>query len=831
MADFETLKTVKYWTQRCIPLVYDNSLSIYQLLEKVINELNKLITNNNMLPEYIANMIKEYISSGAIEQVVREILANYILNVKYPPSGITPAVGDGSQDDTAAVQGCIDYASAQGGGAVYLPYGAYSVQSLTLKSNVSLFGFDRYTTRVVLRGGATNSLILLNGSNAGIYNLTLDGNAGIQVNDINVVSMIAQDVLLNNLIIEDGYQLLVYNGTGGHLQINDIIFGNAVQRCVNISGTSVVDARGMNFSNLSSVSGIDIINVSSNGGIYEFISTARCDTCLSVSGNDNNFSGIVNGATTAYVDSGLRNTIDFKGNEKKEYYANDVEILSNNLILRTNNPVTYKTPTTENFNINTIPLKDYSGLEYKTIVYKPEMFNFYNPLLYGADKTGVNDSSDAINNCLELGDVILPPGTYKCDNEILAKHNLYGYGATLYCDINLEEHNITIAGLTIHAVDAGISINELDGITIKDMKIIGGVTGIHLTGASNVLIENVNISEQTHIPFYGSNCTFCTVSNCKADNSLGDTHTFQFANGHSNKFIGCNSYNAHTFGFSLTKENHSSVVGCCIRDCIKEGMNINDSYYCILDGNTIYSSKSTDYGISIWGDSNRYANYNIVSNNVVSNVAKAGIAVNDNCLGNIVIGNSIYNCCLVPESDNNRNCGIILSSDLDNTHPQQTIISNNIVRGSNVSFSVSSLTGINNVIDGDVLPLLPISVNYKEQNIIKTKSATITNNEFLITGSDKGASIVSEQNGGYYIDGLDVVLKVQFTVSGTYTGNININMPRNINNSYPIFASCINVTDGTALPVTYGDTTWLFIPRSNGLDGKTLIVTAKFRLS
>lgn len=328
MADFETLKTVKYWTQRCIPLVYDNSLSIYQLLEKVINELNKLITNNNILPEYIANMIKEYISSGAIEQVVREILANYILNVKYPPSGITPAVGDGSQDDTAAVQGCIDYASAQGGGAVYLPYGAYSVQSLTLKNNVSLFGFDRYTTRLVLRGGASNPLIFLNGSDAGIYNLTLDGNAGIQVNNINVVSMIAQDILLNNLIIEDGYQLLVYNGTGGHLQMDNIVFGNAVQRCANISGNSIVQAKNLKFTQLSAVSGIDVINIASDGGTYDIISNVACETCLSINGNDNYITGIENGATNTFVDSGLRNSIDFKGNERKEYYygASDTTI-------------------------------------------------------------------------------------------------------------------------------------------------------------------------------------------------------------------------------------------------------------------------------------------------------------------------------------------------------------------------------------------------------------------------------------------------------------------------------------------------------------------------
>nr|DAV52885.1 MAG TPA: tail spike protein [Caudoviricetes sp.] len=459
MADFETLKTVKYWTQRCIPLVYDNSLSIYQLLGKIINELNKLIENNNILPDYIADMIRDYISSGAIEQVVREILANYILNVKYPPAGITPAVGDGSQDDTAAVQGCIDYASAQGGGAVYLPYGKYSVQSLTLKSNVTLFGFDRYTTKLVLRGGATNPLILLNGSDAGIYNLTLDGNAGIQVNDINIISMIAQNVLLNNLIIEDGYQLLVYNGTGGHLQINDVVFGNAVYRAVGISGNSVVQAKGLKFNQLSAVSGSDVLNVSSDGGSYDFISDVSCETCLSVSGNDNYFTGIVSGATNIFVDSGSRNTIDFKGNTKKVYYSGESDttiegdtsfttngaysenvsgaftsarnsteskvvtgasveqynssqtetvtgkktINAKDIELNPINPLQYKTPTTLNDFFSTIPFKD-SNDTYNVLVSTDKTKNligYVDVRNFGALGDGVSDDTEAFINAIE----------------------------------------------------------------------------------------------------------------------------------------------------------------------------------------------------------------------------------------------------------------------------------------------------------------------------------------------------------------------------------------------------------------------------------------------
>mgnify|MGYP000573842912 FL=1 len=81
-----------------------------ELLGRVTKKLNELIVNNNKLPDFIAELIKDYISSGAIEKVLAEVLADYMLNVKFPPAGLTPATGDGSADDTKAIQGCIDYA-------------------------------------------------------------------------------------------------------------------------------------------------------------------------------------------------------------------------------------------------------------------------------------------------------------------------------------------------------------------------------------------------------------------------------------------------------------------------------------------------------------------------------------------------------------------------------------------------------------------------------------------------------------------------------------------------------------------------------------------------
>ena len=311
-----------------LPTVYSDALSYGEQLDKFCYSLNKLIENNNILPEYIEEQIKEYISSGAIGEVVREILANYILNVKYPPKGITPAVGDGSADDTEALQGCIDYAS-ENGGVVYFPYGSYLTQPLAMKSGVSLFGFDRYSTKVVLKGGATKALLNGNASGLSVCGLTLDGNSGIQVNNVNVVDMTGSDLMFNELIIEDGYKLFDFVGDG-HLQLNDIVFGNAVENCFSVDGNVIVQAKNLLFTALSKVGGVSVIDIKANGGDYDFNSVAKCDTCMMISGNDNKIVALIGGAIEDYVDTGEHNNVEIVGHSQKEYYSGNVKKDANN---------------------------------------------------------------------------------------------------------------------------------------------------------------------------------------------------------------------------------------------------------------------------------------------------------------------------------------------------------------------------------------------------------------------------------------------------------------------------------------------------------------------
>lgn len=120
MSDFTMVSPVRFWCQKVLPLVYDDSLSYMELLNKVVFKLNEVIANNNEIPDYITEEIKKYITTGEIEKILRELLAD---NISLSTFG---AVGDGITDDTQAIKDCIDYAIENNKG-IAANYGSYVI--------------------------------------------------------------------------------------------------------------------------------------------------------------------------------------------------------------------------------------------------------------------------------------------------------------------------------------------------------------------------------------------------------------------------------------------------------------------------------------------------------------------------------------------------------------------------------------------------------------------------------------------------------------------------------------------------------------------------------
>lgn len=332
IGNFTEVKPLVYWVQHILPLVYDDSLSYMELLDKVIKVLNEVVKNNNLLPDYIMQLIKEYISSGEIEKVLAEVLANYMINVKFPPQGLKPAVGDGTEDDTEAIQGCIDYAFNNGGMSVYFPSGSYLTQPLTLRNKATLFGQDRYTTRLVMRGGATTAMFTGDVDELTLSGMGFDGNMDIQVNNVNLFTITVGSAIINNCLLTDGYDLL--NVTiNRDLQLNNIIFNHAVVNSMVVSGDGYIQGDDIIFKSVSQLIGENYIVLNtSNSALTKVKCEGASPNCVLITGNNNVIEMWNDNSPKAYTDNGTNNNIVVYGKSKQIHLTgNKVESIGGSL--------------------------------------------------------------------------------------------------------------------------------------------------------------------------------------------------------------------------------------------------------------------------------------------------------------------------------------------------------------------------------------------------------------------------------------------------------------------------------------------------------------------
>lgn len=96
---------------------------------------------------------------------------NYVFGVKA-----FGAVGDGTTDDTTAIQNAINAASTAGGGTVYFPAATYKVTSLTLKSYVNLRGANgswNTGNGSIIKTAATTGDMLAFSATTGLFSVTI----------------------------------------------------------------------------------------------------------------------------------------------------------------------------------------------------------------------------------------------------------------------------------------------------------------------------------------------------------------------------------------------------------------------------------------------------------------------------------------------------------------------------------------------------------------------------------------------------------------------------------------------------------------------------------
>lgn len=641
--NFTTLKPFAFWTQHVLPLVYGDEISYMETLGKMRDILNELIKNNNNLPEYIQRMIEEYISSGAIEEVIDKILSNLILNVKYPPAGVPKAKGDGTTNDHDSIQGCIDYAAGLGGGVVYLPAGKYLTSSLVLKPGVTLLGFGRYATSLILAGGATTHLITGTVSDAGLANLTLNAKMSSQVNSVDAVELIGNHIDIKNCIVKDCYTAINIQKNGTAVNICDVICAVASDACLRIGGTDgglLVD--GLEMTGLSTNLGVAYIVTDSNGDIYRNINIHGTGALgIDVAGSQNYFDGKISGVAKDYEDLGGDNTFELFGKSSVKNYTNAYTVNAKDVVLNPTNPLTYKTPTPHVSGLSYVEFKD-TVSAYKVVVSNNMDSIVVNPnntvrLYAGVDGL---DITSVLENLTDDTTLVLTKGTYyttknnitvsanniviQGDDSVLIRHDFLGNL------IKFTGNNIAIKNVTFDATNKTPDKSNIDnygylmftGLNLYFDKIIFKYfhkIGIYVERLGNGLnMFNSNLKSGWTLAELSSTVIPTELPfgiYCKHDNT--------------NDFLGCNVFDSFfedcssgiyigSYNTPLDKQG-SYVSGCHFKNIIDHGIYFNSTGPNMCVGNYFYQchdSAAFEGGYHVYVGNQNFGNPPFTSKNI-----------------------------------------------------------------------------------------------------------------------------------------------------------------------------------------------------------------------
>lgn len=449
MYDWKTIKELRYWVHKVLPLVYDDSLSYYELLNKITYKLNELIENNEEIPSYVATMIESYISSGEIEKVVANMLSENVVNVKYPPNGIEGAKGDGVTDDTEAFSACVNYAE-ENNKCVYVPTGSYIVNTITL-DNVSMFGDDRYKSRIVQKGGASTPLITASGE---VYlgNLYLSGNGGNQVNNLTVVDLNCSSSLLDKLYIDNGYDLLSITSSNNS-QLNNILFGNSVNRGLIIDGNGTVQGDNLYFKTIGSFSTSACVEINNNNNIIEKIKLPSAYPNGIILNGNRNIVKYWKGNGNSLTDNGTNNEFEeyTYNSTNKEYIDTSINEAISNIETTIDEKIEIAIESVESdVEQLTNQVSELSDeVESLKLVSAPEM--------YGAVGDGISDDTEAVQNAFNSGLIVFLKGTYKITSALTFPNYMICGNGCLVAGADIERL------VTCNNPIVGVKDIELDG--------------------------------------------------------------------------------------------------------------------------------------------------------------------------------------------------------------------------------------------------------------------------------------------------------------------------------------------------------------------------------
>ena len=190
MGDYQTLQPFRYWCQKVLPLVYDDSLSYYELLCKVVDYLNKTmqdvetlhgdVTNLHTAYEQLQSYVNNYFSTLDVQEEINKKLDEMSKNgellelfQKFFSFYVTPQIygakGDGVNDDTEYIKQALN-----SGLVVVLPIGTYLIsETIEVTSDKTILGCGSENTIITSNGSCP--VLNVTGTNNTLKNFKVSG--------------------------------------------------------------------------------------------------------------------------------------------------------------------------------------------------------------------------------------------------------------------------------------------------------------------------------------------------------------------------------------------------------------------------------------------------------------------------------------------------------------------------------------------------------------------------------------------------------------------------------------------------------------------------------
>lgn len=236
---FKDMRPFRFWCQKVLPLVYDDSLSYYEVLCKLLSYLNDMITSLEGLHQDVTDLknafeqLQEYVNNYFDNLDLQEEVNNYLdTHIQELLSGIKyydlpekyGAMGDGVNNDTEAFNSCISNCKEHNLVMYLMPGKTYLLEPIIL-NGITLYG-NMATVKMTTQT-STVRFLTLTGEGTNIHDLIVIGDQDThtpeseQIHGVYIID--ANKVLCENIFVTntmgDGFYIGGFEGESSNINL------------------------------------------------------------------------------------------------------------------------------------------------------------------------------------------------------------------------------------------------------------------------------------------------------------------------------------------------------------------------------------------------------------------------------------------------------------------------------------------------------------------------------------------------------------------------------------------------------------------------------------